>query len=95
MTFWLTLILGAVLGGAIVWLVMRRDDKSSDIVVEAQLVASDIDVAAQAELDKKLEAGGRDREELARIDKIKDKRERYKAKADFANRNNPKRVSSR
>ena len=80
-----------VLGGFIVWLVMRRDDKSSDIVVEAQLVASDIDVAAQAELDKKLEAGGRDREELARIDKIKDKRERFRAKADYANRNNLKR----
>jgi len=91
MTMVFVALFSLVLGGFIVWLVMRRDDKSSDIVVEAQLVASDIDVAAQAELDKKLEAGGRDREELARIDKIKDKRERFRAKADYANRNNLKR----
>ena len=95
MTFGLTLLFGAVIGGVVVWLVMRRDDDPSDIVVEAQLATSEIDVAAQAELDKKLEAGGRDREELARIDKIPGKRERFEAKAAFANRKNPKRESDR
>ncbi len=95
MTFGLTLLFGAIIGGVIVWLVMRRNDAPSELVVEAQLLTSEIDVAAQAELDKKLEAGGRDREELARIDKIENKRERFRAKADYANRKNPKRESSR
>ena len=91
MTFGLTLLFGAVIGGVIVYLVMRKNDDPSDIVVEAQVATSEINAAAQAELDKKLEAGGRNREELARIDKIEDKRERFRAKADYANRKNPKR----
>ena len=86
----LVALLSFVLGGVVAWLVMRRDDRPSELVVEAQLATSEIDVAAQAELDKKLEAGGRDREELERIDRIKDKRERVTAKADYANRKNQK-----
>ncbi len=95
MSFTLTLLLGFVLGGVAIYLVMRRDDKLSDIVLEAGLATSEIDVAAQKELDKKLVIASEDRKELERIDKIENKRERFKAKADYANRKNPKRESNR
>ncbi len=89
------LILGLALGALVVWLVMRRDDKPSDLMAEAKAEADEIDAAAEAELDKKLAVAKEDREELERINEIKDKRARFRAKADFANRKSPKRKSDR
>lgn len=95
MTYALLLALGFVLGAVAMYLLMRESGKSSDIVAEAKTEADEIDTAAEAELDKKLAVAKKDRAELERINKIKDKRKRFEAKADFANRNHPKRESDR